>query len=292
MVRTVTFWTESGGGGKSTVSMNTAHALEQAGYDVLVWDVDQQRQSLTGYIGMDEYLANDQYNALEAIFDDHSDLRDVVLSKDEHDGLPFDLIPGTFAWSDFDKITVRERVPSEWTVFRQALAASNLPQQYDVLIIDAEGRTGLKERNALIATQNLIIPAFPNRKGRGDVKRAQEYLFNRTKPALEQAGLSVDFDINAVVATKVDYNKNIHQDNVGYFQNRDDIPLFPYVFKDRGPYEQAMEEGMTLFQFRENDETRGLYDYEPKILDKYHYLAQAIMAGNLDIEYEKPKVIA
>jgi len=290
MVRTVTMWTQSGGGGKSTVTMNTAHALEKAGHDVLVWDIDPQRQSLTDYIGMTEYLSNDRANALEAVFD--GDLNDVILSKERHDELPFDLIPSSFQWSDFDKVLARERVPNEWTVFRQALVKANIPDYYDVLFIDCEGRKGLKERNALIATQNVIVPVFPNRKGRTDVKTAQEYLFNRTQPALADAGIDIEFDINAVVATQVDYNKSIHQDNIGYFQNSDEIPLFPHVFKDRGPYEQAMEEQMTLFEFAESDETRDLYDYEPEVLEKYHYLAQAIMVGDLNIEYEKPRVVA
>lgn len=278
MVRTVTMWTDSGGGGKSTIALNAAHAISEKGKDVLVWDIDQQRGSLTDYIGFTDYLADDRANALQAVFDDDKTLSDVVLKSDDHDRLPFDLIPGTLQWEGFDKVLARERVPNEWGVFRKALGDANLPERYDVIIIDAEGRRGLKEKNAIVATQNVVMPIFPNRKGRNDVGSGRDYIFNRIQPTLAEMEIDMEFSLNAVVPTKVDMQKNVHQKTMNALRERD-IPLTPFVMKDRGPYEAALDEQMTLFQYAESDDTRDLYDYEGDVLAKYEKLAETILTG-------------
>lgn len=286
MARALSFWTDSGGGGKSTMTMNVADAIEQAGHRVIVWDIDQQKSSLTDYVGFTEYLADSKNNALEAVFDDDKSLNDVILHKDEHEGLPFDLIPGTLQWENFDKVLARENVANEWMVFRSAIADAGLPQKYDVIIIDAEGRRGLKEKNAIVATQNVAIPIFPNRKGRDDVSSGKDYIYNRIQKALADVEVEMDFGLVAVIPNKMKHGKNAHTKTLRMLEGRDDVPLTPFQFYNRGPYDDASDQQMTLRQFAESDEARDLYDYEWEILEKYEKLAQILLAGNVNVVKE------
>lgn len=278
MVEAYTFWTDSGGGGKTTMCLNVAHALANKGNRVLCWDVDQQRGSLTDAVGLTEYLVDKEINALDAVFDDDKSLADVILSSGKHD-IPFDLIPGTLQWEQFDKVLSRSAVPNEWMVFRQAILDAGLHEQYDVILLDCEGRRGLKERNAIVATQNVVIPTAPTRKGRNDVGSARDYIHNRIQKPLADSGTNLKFELKAVVPNKVKQNKSSHSQSLQLLRDDADLPVTDFVFYDRGPYDDALERQESLFDFAESSETRDLYDYEPEILEKYNKLAELITNG-------------
>lgn len=279
MVQPVTFWTESGGGGKTTLAVNTAHAIQDAGYDVLVFDMDRQRGSITDHLGYTEMLADDQYNAIDAIFADGRTLRDVILRAETHATLPYDLIPGTFGWNDFGQRASNAAIANPWMIVRNALVDANIPTEYDVIIIDAEGGTDDRQINAIVATQNVIVPVLPNRKGRGNAARARDFVIESVQPAMQRAGVDLDLGVLAVVPTRV-RDKNVHERTIRQLQAAE-FPTPPFVFRSRGPAEDALDRQQTVFQYAENDDTRDLYDYEPEILQKFRELGRIITEGTV-----------
>lgn len=281
MVRTAVVWTDSGGAGKSTITMNVAHALERAGKRTLVWDIDPQKGSLTGHLGLVDHLVDDELTALDAVFDRARSLDDVILERGSEADLPFALIPSTLAWEGFDERLRNAEIANDWMLFRQAIAESSIPDRFDVMLIDSEGGRRLKERNALVAMQNVVLPVDPNLKGRNSVGSARDYVFNRTQAGLERSGINLPFSLLAVVPNSVKAGKGVHEQTVEMLQADESIPATPFALYNRGPYDAALERKQTLFQFAEDPNSRDLYDYEGEILDKYEALATIIIAGDV-----------
>lgn len=275
-------WTESGGGGKTTHTINTAHALALDGHDVLVIDGDRQRGgAITDNIGFTEYLNDDRMNVLDAIFEDGQSLNDVILRADDHDRLPFDLIPGTLGWDNFSDRAANSVIANKWMIVRQAVLDAGLADRYDVIIIDAEGGTDLRQKNFIVATQNVVIPTLPNRKGKGSVARGRDFVLNSIRPAMKNSGVDLDFGILAVVPNKIKSSKNVHERTVRELQDSD-FPTTPFVFYNRGPAEDAMDRQQSIFQFAADPDTRDLYDYEHDIVEKFDALGQIILNGSVD----------
>lgn len=191
MAYTLSVSTQKGGAGKTTVAINTAGALAQRGYYVLLVDLDPQGHATEGTGQVDGYDSED------------TTLRDVLLDSSGGSGIAetivhtgeFDLAPAN---ADMAAPPQLEAMLSNSNAGEKRLTlALESVQDYDFIIIDCPPSLGALTDNALLASEKILVPA----KASGTSMRALELLLDK-KQSLEYLH-DVQIDPVGVVANEV-----------------------------------------------------------------------------------------
>lgn len=144
MGKVIALFNMSGGVGKSTLTMNLAHHLQEAGKRVLMVDMDPQA-SLTTFLGINPFeMESTIYHGLIT-----QHLPSVVT-----DLLGCSLIPANIYLShaELELAAVLRRE------YRLEQVISKVSDQYDLILIDCPPSLGLLSINCLVAANYLIIP--------------------------------------------------------------------------------------------------------------------------------------
>ena len=136
---------QKGGVGKTTTTLNLAHALALSGYTVLAIDADPQG-NLTTSFGMD----NDKASGVDAILLDDAKIDDLMLNV--RPGV--NLLPAgrRLAEMEFESRGGADRG------FRLSRAIGEMAGRPDYILIDCPPSTGLIGMNSLLAANELLIP--------------------------------------------------------------------------------------------------------------------------------------
>lgn len=256
-----TWWSASGGPGKTTNAMQTASAIGRDGHKVLAVDLDPQRGSLTHYCGYGE-LSYDNPD------DDHiveTDIMDVlfgpaglneIIVETDH----FDLVPGHENMGNFESAVAdsSRMAADQFFVVRDAI--EDLSTDYDVVIIDSQATHTKLVDNALVAAQNIMVPIELTPKGKASQKELED-----TLGAIEKGfrGMSVDVKIRGTVPSRVG-NAKIFEKHREEMEN-EGIPISPFSIPEHSLLRYTWDERMDLFSFIESDETRDLRAYEEHV---------------------------
>lgn len=143
-MRMIAVMNQKGGVGKTTTTLNLAHALAKSGRRVIALDLDPQAH-LTASFGID----NDACAGVDSLILDGAALDDV--KQEVRDGL--DLVPAGPRLGEVEQM--RDGGSQRGWLLKKALADS---VDEDVVLIDCPPSAGLLAMNALLATDEILIP--------------------------------------------------------------------------------------------------------------------------------------
>jgi chromosome partitioning protein len=185
-MKTIAITNQKGGCGKTTTAVNLSAGLSKLGYRVLVVDLDPQAHSTLGY-GIDP--ENQQTTVYELLSRDEINAADAVLNT-EYAGL--DIIGSNILLSGIEfELAIRE---SREFVLKNKL--SSLSENYDYCVIDCSPSLSLLTLNALVASDEVVIPVQAHYYALEGLKQLLEtvsIIKERFNETLEIAGIVLTF---------------------------------------------------------------------------------------------------
>ena len=147
MTRVIALFNQSGGVGKTTITMNLGYQLANRGHRVLLIDMDPQA-SLTAFMGLE-------------LSEQDKTIYDTLLSEDEEPTIPIyhaihqmDLSPTNIILADAEQ----ELVLTEQREIRLREPISAIKDQYDFILIDCPPSLGILSQISLVAATHVLIP--------------------------------------------------------------------------------------------------------------------------------------
>jgi len=146
-MNTVAVTNHKGGAGKTTMTVCLAGALAEAGWRVLVVDLDAQA-SASSWLGIP--VAEHGKAFLDVLVEDG----DLVPLVRETSCPGVECVPNGFAFSAFDRVTARE-AGGEFLLRR---ALERLDDRWDVILLDCPPSLDRVTVNALVAASDVLLP--------------------------------------------------------------------------------------------------------------------------------------
>jgi chromosome partitioning protein len=241
---------QKGGVGKSTVALYIAGALGERGQNVLLVDLDPQGY-LTSGVGLDDEYTTPSPNLNDALKapGEHA-VDDLVVAHEEFDVLP----------ANIDMFSLEQELVSGMRGRERLSMLLEDVTGYDFLVVDCPPSLGLLTDNALLACENVLIPA----EAEDTSIRAVELLFKQIDSLEDNFGASIQEE--ALVVSNVDYPLDGEQQGMlewfdDTFSNR--IPVFE--IRSRAVIKRAFNAGHSIFGHDEEcdqaDELLRIADY-------------------------------
>lgn len=181
MPRILAISNQKGGVGKTTTAVNLAAGLARAGKNVLLVDLDPQGNASSGLGCPRDTVA---FGIADVLLGFESLARVIVPTGQER----LDLAPATSALVGVEVeilgVPNRER--------RLALAISDLPTEYDYVILDCPPSLSLLTLNALTAADSVLVPLqteYYAMEGLGELIRTIAAVRRTTNPRLVREGV-------------------------------------------------------------------------------------------------------
>lgn len=170
-----------GGVGKSTIAINLSERLAAKDHNVLFIDLDPNGHASVGLGFKDVYQEGDDIG--DVILDDgDADPSDVILET----GFGFDILPSTRRLETVENMLRSSSFPD--VRVRQNIVEPLLGDEYDYIVTDSPAYRGKLADNALVATQNLMVPLTPGSESLAGFERTAE---RQLSPLREQIGLNI-----------------------------------------------------------------------------------------------------
>lgn len=188
-----------GGVGKSTIAVNLVDRLAAQGNDVLFIDLDPNGHASIGLGFKKEYQSGADIG--DVLLDNtNATPSDIIYSTE----FGFDVLPSS---NDLEMVEDQLRSASFADIrLRQNIVEPLLGDTYDYIITDSPAYRGKLSDNALIATQNLLLPLTPGHEALAGFERTME---RQIAPIRQQIGL----DILALVPNRLSQAIHIQTDD-------------------------------------------------------------------------------
>ena len=253
---------QKGGVGKTTVAINVAGALNARGHDVLFVDMDPQGNA-TENLGLVDAYDAEPPTLFDVLVDssEREAIHDLVHEHEEMDVIP----------SNIDMtLAVRELQLGNRPTQQLRLALDELgTEQYDYVIVDCPPDMYRLTDNALVATENVLLPALAEATS----KRAFELLFDHIE--LLESDFDITINERGVVVNRIDVRKNQAHEMVDWIDDAfDDVPV--HKIRERAAIQRALNHGVSLFE----------YDPECDMIPAFQEIAESLDKefGKLGVE--------
>lgn len=170
-----TTYSEAGGVTKTTTAANLAVAHARAGLDPLIIPLDPQDGNLSHLLGVDDNRDDpDADNLVRHMINRGKGPVEDLIVEAEHG---VDVIPEHNMLADLQDYLRREKEQAEnmgeafgmFSRLQAVVRKANIPDQYDILIVDPPASEGPHLHNAINATRSLVIPIELSAKGEASV---------------------------------------------------------------------------------------------------------------------------
>lgn len=239
---------QKGGVGKTTVAINIAGALNAAGEDVLLVDLDPQGHATEGLGYEDEYWS-DEDNLFTAFAEDTSITPEITLSHAE-----MDVIPSNHEMTLLENALLQERGRE----FRLRQMMETVEDGYDHIVFDCPPNLGTITDNAVIAAENILIPVQAEKTS----TRALEILFESQIEPIEKElneHLGGDgIETVGIVANKVSTNDNESEEVAQWLQ--DTFPVPNWAVMQRVAIQRAWDQGCSIFEYQEPCDMKPVFE--------------------------------
>lgn len=235
---------QKGGVGKTTMTINVAGALAQRGHDVLVVDLDPQGHATEGTGLTPEYDSGEPHlgTALKEIEND-GHMAAAIRETPEFDVIPSNIDMFTLESDLTGEIRSRERL---------ALAFEEVEDDYNFIMIDCPPSLGHLTDNALLASQNVLIPALAE----GTSIRALEILYDQIDTLT--AGYGTDIEDIGLVANRVEEDGEATE-MMDWFDDTlgGRIPI--WEVRKRVTLKRAWNNGVSIFEHDEESDMESVF---------------------------------
>lgn len=249
------FLSLKGGTGKTTTSFNVSIQLAKKGLKVLAIDLDPQ-----GYLTV-------SYG--ESTAAGRKNVHDVINGTPIHQAIRETKSGVHLLAADLELTTADLDIHQQGREFFMRNALEKVTN-YDVVIFDCCPFMGILSLNALVASDDLIIPTEPEFLAMRGVR--QLYL---KVVQMIQKELNPNLEFSGVVVTKFDARKRNHKDIHAKLKKLFPSQIFNTKIRTNVALANATAQGLSIFDF--DPFSNGAMDYEElteEIIKRYHLLEE------------------
>lgn len=250
-MKRICFLSLKGGTGKTTTAFNVSTQLAASGLRVLAIDLDPQ-----GYL---TYSFNESTSA------GRKSVHDVIKGTPVHQAIRKTDTGVHLLAADLELTTADLDLKGEDRAYFMKRALANVTN-YDVVIFDCCPFLGILSVNALVASDELIIPTEPEFLAMRGVR--QLYL---KVVQLIQRELNPQLSFSGVVVTRYDMRKRIHQQMAEKMETMFPDKVFTTKIRTNVALAESGMKGIPVTQYRPN--SNGAKDYAAltnEIIERYH----------------------
>ncbi|MDH5446345.1 MAG: ParA family protein [Gammaproteobacteria bacterium] len=256
-MRVIAIINQKGGVGKTTTTMNLAHALARDGYRVLAIDLDPQANLSVGLgvtkkpqMGVADILINDA-----SLFDMTEEVRDNL-----------ELLPAGDKLGEFEYI--RSKGSQRGFLLQYSIRESKAEK--DFILIDCPPTSGILGMNALLAANEVIIPVagdYYSLQGLSRQMQIFDYVENTLNRHTKKWLVLTRYNDRRKLARKV------RDSVVHYFPNR----VLQTPIRETVALAESPSYGKTIFDYQAKN--RGATDYQQ--------LAWDVVEGRVETQGEE-----
>ena len=272
-------WSEAGGVGKTALAVNLAAAHQRHGQQTLLIDLDPQNGGASHHLGVDNrrddpdidnivrHLIDRPKGDFQKLVRETAQGLHVIPSHNMLDSLETNLQRAQEMEQDMGGRFVKE------LQLRRTIRNAEIPEKYDVLIIDPPATGGQHVYNAVSATGNIVIPLELSPKGEQSLYGLEDTVSNL------EAEISTEIGVVAVVPNKV--RRTRMRDKYEEALNELSYPLSPVKIAVReAMLNGAWDEQTTAYEYVRHHKRP---DRERETLEQFDVLSRFI-AGQFDVQ--------
>ena len=232
-----------GGVGKTTTAVNLADSLARRGRKTLLIDLDSQANASVA-LGFDKGRLPE--GVAEMLFDELP-ARKAITPTGRED---FDIITGSKRLENADVILADQ-------IGREALLKKRLKfvaDNYDHIIIDTPPSLGLLPINALVATDNYLIPVSPTHLAVQGIERVMDSV-DKVKE-----GMDIQVPLFGILLTMCDMRSKATKEAISKVRDDYNGQVFNAEIRINTRLNEAQGEGQTIYEY--DSSSTGAQYYE------------------------------